>query len=367
MQSVFRVLPLLVRATSVLLCGFSVFQDDRDTDPTRLPGNAEAFYRLAQFEAAEKDLRAQLAKEPGDALRTGLMQVLLRARKYDEALKEAAAAGIAAKDDAMRAFAISVEVECKWRLGDRVAAKRHAEAALKLADAKGASAYPAVRRSIAVTLGFLEWSRTPGKHVAVWRAPGASDGATLAARFDAAFEAMAAELVASVPDRIDVFVFADQRQADAILATALNFAAPRDRAVYVLETASTGHELARVVLFFAASSKGKARPACALLVEGASVAFAHDELWTKRLVDVPARLAQKGTLKRATELAKATAGDSEFVSCAGSFVRMLYDRYGKEKWLKLWTEFNDGTDPWSAVYGKPLEELDAEWRAHVSR
>ena len=348
-----------------LLCCVVALQDERDTDPTKLPGDAEGFYRLAQFDAAEKDLRGQLAKGPNDKLRTGLLQVLLRARKYDEALKEAAAAIVAAKDDAMRAFVLAIEAECKWRQGDAAMAKRHAEEALKLADAKGTNAYPAARRSVAATLGFLDWSKAPGKHVVVWRPPGAADGPAMATKLDAVFEAIAGELVASVPDAVDVFVFADQRQADAILAAPLNFAAPRDRAVFVLETASMGHELARVVLFFAASAKGKAQPACAFLVEGAAVAFSREELWVNRMADVPARLFQKGTLKTAVDLAKSTGGDAEFVSCAGSFVRLLYDRHGKEKWLKLWTEFGDARDPWSAAYGKSIEELDAEWRAHV--
>jgi len=49
-----------------LLLLLARFQDDRDTDPTPLPGDAEKHYRLARFDEAEGDLRKQMATAPSD-------------------------------------------------------------------------------------------------------------------------------------------------------------------------------------------------------------------------------------------------------------------------------------------------------------
>lgn len=343
-------------------------QDDRDTDPVRLPGDAEKYYRLALYDEAEKDLRAQLAKTPGDKARAGLLQVLVRARRHDDVIKDAAALFAETKDEQVKAQALVAQAQAFWKKGDLDAARQAAEHAVQVADLKGANALPDIRRGAATTIAFLPWKRLEGKRVEVWTAPDAkADARALAARLDTSAEAMGKALGVTMAERVEVYVFDDQRQADAVLATPLNFAVPRDGAIYVLADAAMGHELAHVVCFRIANRRLKERPRSVFLIEGAAAAFSQEPLWERRIAEVPKELSRRGKLRGLGELLKETGGGADFTACAGSFVKMLCDKHGRDVFLRLWAEFNDHEDPWTAVIGRTLEELARDWSQHLGQ
>ncbi len=349
-------------ATLVLLAA----QDDRDTDPAKLPGEAEKYYRLALYDEAEKDLRAQVAKSPNDKARAGLLQVLVRARRHDDVVKEAAALFAETKDEQVKVLALVAQAQAFWKKGEIDAAKQAAEHAVQVADLKGANALPDLRRWAATTIAFLPWKRVEGKRVEVWTAPdGKSDARALAARLDKAAEAMMKALGVTMAERVEVYVFDDQRQADAVLATPLNFAVPRDGAIYVLADAAMGHELAHVVCFRIANRRLKERPRCSFLIEGTAAAFSQEPLWERRIAEVPRDLSRRGKLRGLAEFAKETGGGADFTACAGSFVKMICEKHGRDVFLRLWAEFNDHEDPWSAVIGRTLAELAADWSSYV--
>ncbi len=60
---------------------------------------------------------------------------------------------------------------------------------------------------------------------------------------------------------------------------------------------------------------------------------------------------------------------------AGSFVRFLIEKYGMDKFRRLyaltplesWQRFAGDPDRWEGVYGKGLKVLEAEWKAAISR
>ena len=349
-----------------LLLLLARFQDDRDTDPTPLPGDAEKHYRLARFDEAEGDLRKQMATAPSDTLRAGLLQVLVRARKHEELSRESDAVLSGTRDDATRALALWAKGRAQWRLGDGEGARGSLESALKLADAKGPNAYPSVRRSVAQERALMGWKRTETKHFELWTPPDTPLDIDARARaLEAAYDRITGVMGAGPSSKIEAWFFNDQRQADVALGVPLNFAAPRDAAFYVLADSPGAHELAHVVGFSAAAARGKGRPTCALLIEGLAVALSGEPLWEKRMVDVPAKLSRERRLKRLADLAALAGGDSEFSAIAGSIVKRLLDGHGREAFTKLWMEFHDSADPWKAALGVTLDELDAAWRKGV--
>ena len=360
-----------------LLAAPAASQDDRDDDPVRLTGDAERAYRLAHWERAEQLIREAIRKEDSARNRQALCGTLFRARRWDDCMRECEVlAGW--KDPAERPGALAMKGAAAWRKGDAAGARTWCAQAIEVADAKAPNAYPAARRSVRATLAFLEWKSHESRRFVVRTPPEARvDVAALAARLDAAYDACAAALDASVDGRIDAFVFTDQRQADEILGVPLSYAVPRERVVYVLPDAPVGHLVAHVVSFYAASAKGKERPRSVFLNEGLACALSGDALWERRMKEIPAEFHRTGKLAPLATLLKGEGVAADFVAPAGSFVRWLISVGGRENFLRLWREYNDHADPagaakpeaidaaapWRAVYGRTIDELDAAWRA----
>jgi len=342
----------------LLLSATAHAQCDRDDDPVRLPGDADRAYRIGAWDRAEKIMREI---EATDKNRHGLVHVLHRARKFDECMRECEMLA-GSKDLSMRAFALALKGACAWKKGDDGGAKTWCAQAVEVADAKGPGAFPPARRLVRATLAFAAWKRIESKRFVVR----AADERTLegaAARLDEAFERVA-EAIGHAPEwKIDVFLFADQREADEILAAPLSFAAPREGAMYAVPGAPLGHLVAHVLAFLAAGAKGKERPRAPFLGEGFGCAWSLDALWERRMAEVPRALQRKDKLPPLAELLTRDETGVDFVAPAGAFVRWLRADGGGEKFRRLWAEYNDHADPWTAVYGRRVEEIDAAWRA----
>ncbi|MEZ7885606.1 MAG: hypothetical protein QMB39_10120, partial [Bacteroidales bacterium] len=48
---------------------------------------------------------------------------------------------------------------------------------------------------------------------------------------------------------------------------------------------------------------------------------------------------------------------------SGSFVGFLIEKYGSQKFLKLWTSYHN----FESVYGQKLSALESEWRDFLSK
>lgn len=355
-------------AALVALALAGVPQDDRDPDPTRLPGEADRYYRLGDWERAGRLMRDEVTREPSNRNRTGLIHVLYRARRYAECSAECDRLTAAKEADA-RAFAFAMKAACALRLDDREAARNLCEAAIRTADGESRNAFPAVRRLVREVKGLLAWTRFESRHFVVF-APPDSPVAAGSDRFLAGLEdeldriARAFELK---PDafRIEAVYFSDLPQGDEILGVPPSFSIPREQAYYALVGAPASHEIAHIVSFHAAASKGKDRPRSALLVEGLAASLTSDPLWERRMAEVPVALLRQERLPRLSEGFADGGTGMESSAVAGSFVRWLVRREGREKWARLWTEYNDPPDPWTAVYGRSLKALDEAWRSSL--
>ncbi len=339
-------------------------QDDRDDDSTKLPGDIDRLYRLGHWESTEKLMREAVAKDGSDRNRSGLVNVLYRARKYDECMKECELLA-GTKDPALRALALAIKGMCAWKKGDAAGARTWCDQATAIADAKAANAYPAARRIVRMTLAFSTWKWHESKHFIVIHPAGsplASDLASFEAKLEAAYAATVGALDTPLDDRIEVYCFTDQRHADDVLGVPLSFTVARERAMYVLPTSSLGHGIAHVVSFWTASRRDRERPRSVFLREGVACAFACERLWDDRMAEVPPALVREGRLSLLTELLSRDASGAEFTATSGAFVRWLRESRGAEKFLKLWTEYNDHVDPWMQIYGEKIDAIDVAWR-----
>lgn len=98
-------------------------------------------------------------------------------------------------------------------------------------------------------------------------------------------------------------------------------------------------------------------------------AYAEHEPWRS---DMHMRTKHLRASQRLVPLERLTAGFTNWVSLptdisypqAGSFVRFLYERHGRDKLKTLWQAVRP---EWHEVYGKSLAELEAEWLSAIER
>jgi hypothetical protein len=97
--------------------------------------------------------------------------------------------------------------------------------------------------------------------------------------------------------------------------------------------------------------------------------YAEHKPWKTDMHVLSKRLRKS---RRLVPLGQLTAGFTNWVSIpteisypeAGSFVRFLYERHGREKLKTFW----QAPQPdWSSVYGNSLDRLEAEWLAVMER
>lgn len=340
-------------------------QDMRDADPDPLPPEADAAFRAGRLDAAEEAMRALILAKASTDLRVGLCRVLLRARKTDALKAEAAVILKATADPQGVAYARAMLAVCAFRAGDPAAAAKEADAAIAAADQRSPYAFPWVRRTAKAARALAAWPRAEGEHHVVFGPPeleprlrGLADRADELSRF--AREAIGAN---GLP-KIEIFVFADQVQADSIVGFPLPSALPRERAVHVAAGGSLGHPLALIHGWTAAVSRGK-EPPPVWLGQGFAGAFAGDGPWPDRIVEIPAELRRTNRLPALKEFAGRGGGGSELTAVAGSFVRWLHRERGADRLRRLWTSWHEAKDPWTETYGEDLDTLEAAWRSSI--
>lgn len=347
--------------TAALLALALLAQDARDPDPDPLPPEADAAFRSGKLDAAEEAMRALLRAKPSADLRVGLCRVLLRARKFAELKVEAEGILKSTTDASGVAVARAMLAVCAFRAGDSAAAAREADASVQAADQRSPYAVPWARRTARAARALSAWRRLETEHHVVF-VP-ADQEASLAGLGELAERLSRAPreaLDAPARPKIEIYVFADQVQADAIVGWPLPSVLPRERAVYVSAGGSIGHPLALVH----AHAAGRDAPPV-WLAQGFAGAFAGDGPWPGRIEEIPTALARAGKLPPLADFAGRPGGGAEMTAVAGSFVRWLHRERGAERLRRFWTVRPDAKDPWREAYGEPLESLEAAWRSSI--
>ena len=108
---------------------------------------------------------------------------------------------------------------------------------------------------------------------------------------------------------------------------------------------------------------------------GFAASQAGEFLWDRRRDELPRRALKEGALPPLAELLARPAGDAQYYAATGSFVRWLIRTRGREKFRRLWAEYNDllavpgqvpdPRRPWIEVYNTPLEDLETAWRSSI--
>jgi hypothetical protein len=166
---------------------------------------------------------------------------------------------------------------------------------------------------------------------------------------------------------IDVFVVpARQMVGEAaglpILTNALNFPTQRVIVAWVSERTGLGpHEFTHIMAYDAWGSSTEW-----WLGEGVAVAAgrwngADVDAYTKCL-HTAGKLMPLGTIVPALRNPDDRTGRVAYPE-AGSFVRFLIDRYGREKIARM---YSAGAAALPGIYGRSLIELEAEWRQHLT-
>ncbi|HTF55854.1 MAG TPA: hypothetical protein VK661_01175 [Planctomycetota bacterium] len=368
-------------AAVLLLALFT--QGDRRDDPEARLKEALRLRDLGIHERSEELIREALRIVIGDPqrpkdlpkFRAALCEILLSARKYPELMIEAAPLR---QNPRTRAHGCSLVACAAWKSGNAADALAACDEGDRAAADPSGGASPEVRRRLRLVRGLLGWRRFETVTHTVFCPPDSpivADPAGFGRRLDAAFERVRAELDASVDGRIEAFFFNDQAQADSILERALAFVQPAERAYYSRADAAPGFAIAQVVSFFAVNRREKQPPRLPGLVEGFAASHADDSLWDRRREELPRRALREGTIPALSDLLARPAGDAEYYALTGSFVRWLIRSRGRDRFRRLWAEYNDhlGVDakapdlrrPWVEVYGTPLEALETTWRSSI--
>jgi len=358
-------------------------QGDRRDDPEARLKEALRLRDLGIHERSEELIREALRILIGDPqrpkdlpkYRAALCEILLSARKYPELMIEA---GPLRQSPRTRAHGCSLMACAAWKTGNAAEALASCDEGDRAAADPSGGASPEVRRRLKLVRGLLGWRRFETATHSFFCPPDSpitADPAGFGRRLDAAFERVRAEIDATVEGRIEAFFFNDQAQADAILERALSFALPAERVYYARADGAPGFTIAQVVSFFAVNRREKRPPRLPGLGEGFAASHAGDPLWDRRREELPRRALKEGTLPALSDLLARPAGDAEYYAMTGSFVRWLIRTRGREKFRRLWAEYNDliGVDgkaadlrrPWSEVYGASLESLETAWRSSI--
>lgn len=78
-------------------------------------------------------------------------------------------------------------------------------------------------------------------------------------------------------------------------------------------------------------------------------------------------MLNKYALPKLSEIIGERTDHEKLCFIGGSFVKFLYENHGREKFRRLWLEFNVYEYPWEEIYWCDLDSLDAGWRKSLNQ
>lgn len=348
-------------------------------DPDAQLAEAARLRELALYDRAEEILRSFLKSTPTESqsqklvpdFRIALCEVLLGARNFEELKAEAE---ILRRNPKTRLQGLAFLAAAAWHAGLVPEAAEYCDEADRLpADpAAPAEFYRQLKRVRAM----LGWKRHETATHVVYYPPDSPLAGTMAAfgrRLDVTFDRIRSELDVPFQGKIEAYFFNDQAQADALVERALTTSLPALRTYYARADAPPGFAIAQVIGFFVGNRKERRPPRLAGLCEGFFAAHADDPRWDKRREELPRKRMRQGELEPLQKLLAEPGHDAESFAMTGSFVRWLIRTRGRERFRRLWAEYNDlaGADaaglkrPWAEIYGAALEDLETAWRSSI--
>jgi hypothetical protein len=348
-------------------------------DPETHLAEAARLRELALFDRAEEVLRAYLKAAPTDSqsqkfipdFRIALCEVLLGARNYEELKAEAE---ILRRNPKTRIQGLAFLAAAAWHAGAVADAAEYCDEADRLPIDAGAPAES--YRSLKRVRSLLGWKRhETATHVVYYPpdSPLAAKIVPFGRRLDVTFDRVRSELDAPFQGKIEAYFFNDQTQADALVERSLTTSLPALRTYYARADAPPGFAIAQVLGFFVGNRKERRPPRLAGLCEGFFAAHADDPRWDRRREELPRKRLRQDELEPLSTLLAEPGRDAESFAMTGSFVRWLIRTRGRERFRRLWADYNElaGDDaaglkrPWVEIYGATLEDLEAAWRSSI--
>jgi hypothetical protein len=209
---------------------------------------------------------------------------------------------------------------------------------------------------------YADWLTLESKHVVVRypkNHPRASGMKEYAQALDAGFETVTKKIAVEYTGKITAFVYANKEQGQSMTGRPLAFANPEGKAVHQTMANTISHEMTHVI----ALSIGSAQTA--LCGEGLGV-------WCDGASDVEhharaAELAKQGTLPAmATLLGDFRGNEALSYPAAGSFVGYVIATFGLDAFKRLYLDPDPAAHS-KAVLGKPLDDVDRDWRAFLAK
>lgn len=182
-----------------------------------------------------------------------------------------------------------------------------------------------------------------------------------------AFSSIQQVFVASLPQKLDIYVWDTREEAAAMGLPLLSFARADLCSVYVHRGASIGHEMTHVICRYGPKSAAR-NP---FLMEGTAVCFDHTgENKLERLAAHISRLrAPVPTVEQLWHSFKGTA-DKISYPFAGCFIRRLIDTFGTERFRELFQtsgNWEEATRLYGSAFSSLVDAFQADLAAEIIR
>jgi len=316
--------------------------------------------RQENLEKAVEYLRKAIALEPRNAeYYSSLGRCLLDAGRDEEALEPLLKAlGLCPCEGWVEAWTRIALGEYYESRGDIKSARAEYKKALALQATKNST------REAKVRLALLSWKQFDSPHFTfIYNPKGypARQIHKIQREYERAYKNIVDYLSVDFKGKIRCFLFSSRNEAKKVLGATveLGFARPGRRQIYVLygekERQTPGHEMTHVISFFI----GKEINEIPLLREGLSVYL--DQSGADHHGNA-ALFLETDEFVPLKELFENFRGVDEEVAYAeaGSFVGFLLEKFGVEKFKKLWVR-DDFPENLKEIYGLSFQEAACEW------
>ncbi len=216
---------------------------------------------------------------------------------------------------------------------------------------------------------FRTWTNIESQNLVCHFSPAfaESERTRFVAEHEQAFSDIQQVFVASLPRKLDIYVWNTRKEADLMGLPLLSFARADLCSIYVHREASIGHEMTHVICRYGPKSAAR-NP---FLMEGTAVCF--DRTGENKLERAAAHIIrQKAPAPTVEQLWRSMNGTSDQISYpfAGCFIRRLIDTFGPERFRELFQT----NGKWEAVtrlypheFLSCVDDFQADLAAEIAR